>query len=91
VVAVVAPTPTPAPQPVAAVVADPVRVPPPPAPAPEMKTVSLVPAVRDTPVQLPMLLEEELFQAAPETASVEPTLQLRLLDDDEQPPMAAAG
>jgi glycosyltransferase involved in cell wall biosynthesis len=83
--------PTSATQPMAAAVAEPVRVAPPPAPAPELKTVSLVPAVRDTPVQLPMLLEEELFAAAPETASVEPTLQLRLLDDGEQPPLAAAG
>jgi glycosyltransferase involved in cell wall biosynthesis len=83
-------TPPRAPQPVAAVVAEPIRVVPPPAPTPELKTVSLVPAVRHTPVQLPMLLEEELFEAAPATAPVEPTLQLRLLDD-EQPPMAAAG
>lgn len=62
-----------------------------PALAPELKTVSLAPApaTRHTPVQLPMLLEEELLEAAPETSQAEPTFQLRLLDD-EQPPMAAA-
>ena len=62
-----------------------------PASALELKTDSLAPSPRHTPVQLPMLMEEELLEAATETVPAEPTLQLRLLEDDEQPPMAAAG
>lgn len=46
--------------------------------------------MRDTPVQLPMLPPEEIFEPAP-GGTTEPTLQLRLLDDDQLPPMAAAG
>lgn len=82
--------PQPAPQPMMAVT-EPANVAAPPASVPELKTTSLVPEAQHTPVQLPMLLDEELFAAVSETAPVEPTLQLRLLEDDERPPMAAAG
>ena len=93
VAATEAPTvvPTAAPQSTPAAEVTPAVVPASP-PVSELKTVLLASPVRHTPVQLPMLPDEEIFVSTPGSVSapVEQTLQLRLLEDDEQPPMAAA-
>ena len=55
-----------------------------------VEKVAATPVSRGTPVQLPMLPEDE-FGFGPEPAQSEATLQLRLLPDEDEPPMAAAG